>query len=92
MKSTAQCAESEELTSIEAYGDAAGRDDLLRAVHRLGTLHKQLNGLNSALKEMLDCASFPLGCKPLHRRRKTATAALERFRRQARKLAVYAPY
>lgn len=60
---------------------------------RLDRLNAEMNALNDALKEMLEC-DFPVpsGRKHLHRRRMTTTAELMRFSEEAKKLAFYAPY
>ena len=68
-------------------------NDLPRAVRRLDSLHIQINALNEALKEMLDCgASFPSRRKRLRRHPRGGRQELLRFRQEARKLTLYAPY
>jgi uncharacterized protein HemX len=77
-----------ETTLLSAEGN-----DLPGAVQRLDSLHIQINALNEVLKEMLDSgASFPSRRKRLRRPLRGARQELLRFRQEARKLTLYAPY
>ena len=72
---------------------SADVNDLPRAVRRLDSLHLQINALNEALKQMLDSdASFPMPRKRLRRHPRGGRQELLRFRQEARKLTLYAPY
>jgi hypothetical protein len=67
--------------------------ELPTAVRRLDSLHLQINALNEALKEMIESgASFPSRRKRLRRQLRGARQELLRFREEARKLTLYAPY
>ena len=66
---------------------------LARTADRLDELHSQLNALNDALQTMLN-AQGSVSSSRRHVNARTAARTNEpvRFRRQALKLAIYAPY
>ena len=64
---------------------------LARTADRLDELHSQINALNDALQEMVD-AQAAITLPRRHSNTRVARAEPLRFRRQALKLAIYAPY
>ena len=76
-----------EPASLEAFAD-----EVLTPVQRLERLQAQMEALNGALKRIVECRrSLPDKRRHRHRSRTSAAAEEARFRRQARKLAWYAP-
>ena len=76
--------------NIAAAQFAAGKDEVridavLALARRLDRLQIQMDGVNNELTDHLERAL-------MRRRRRLANAELTRFRRQARKLAIYVPY
>jgi archaellum component FlaC len=76
------------LASFEAAADIQS-SEVQTLVERLERLQAQIETLNSVLREVIDGAH--VFRRPAHRRRISVAAEQARFRKQARKLAQYAP-